>query len=312
MSEIKEFILLAGYRRYNAVKKLGWKKVNANVYGEDKVVEININDIDFGDNVRKDEKSHEIIELMESIKQNGLIQPIVVAATKSLTEEDFIALNLTENLHRKDLTPMEISIRLQRLLKLGLNAGEIAVRMGLPKGKVSNLLYLGKNFNENELKGVAFVGGQANPINKGKLSYTAANSIANARIPKIDKNNLITIAKKEGLTNWDLEVVIKLIHEGMSVRQALIESKKYRIFTPKLVIKNKDSEELMKKYNETSLTNLVYSMLKGKIPIEPTLFFINKNDWKTSYLSFSWLGIEGSEDIVGIVDSEGSEGHICS
>ena len=46
--ETKEYILLAGYRRYNAVKKLGWKKVVAKVYGSDDIINISLDEIDLG------------------------------------------------------------------------------------------------------------------------------------------------------------------------------------------------------------------------------------------------------------------------
>lgn len=280
-SYIKEFILLAGYRRYNAVKKLGWKKVNANIYNEDKVISIDINDIELGDNSRKDEKSQEIVELMESIKQNGLIQPIVVARRTDLTEEDFIALNLTENVQRKDLTPLEVSIRLRRLQKLGLNEGEIAVRMGIPKVRVKNLLMIGRSFHEKQLENVSFSDDGIRPSDKGKISYTLANKIGRSRMTNQNKQSLINIASKYGFTIDKTDTVVRLVNSGMPVTKAIRESKNFTSYHPNIVTNKKLMDEICKK-NKMTPFGVIYGILSGKLPSVKNLFYFGAKDFQSN------------------------------
>lgn len=273
----KEYILLAGYRRYNAVKKLGWKKVSATVYNEDKVIIIDLDDIDLGDNSRKDEKSNEIIELMESIKQNGLIQPIVVARSKDLTEEDFIALNLTENIQRKNLTPIEVSIRLKRLLKLGLSPGEVAVRLGLAKSSVLKLLRLSKVFNEDDLKDVEFSGRGTAASQKGKVSYSTANKVAGARITHKQQRELLEVVKQKGMSMQNTDIVVRLINYGMTAKQAVKEADKFALFSSSIAYNKEVMENMLKKYELKYTSAVVIGMLTGRIPLETKLFYFARD-----------------------------------
>lgn len=268
----KDYILLAGYRRFNAAKKLGWKKVQANVYNEEKVIDLAIDDIEMGDNSRKDESSSELTELMASMKQNGLIQPVVVAKKSELTEEDFIALNLTENIQRKDLTPLEISIRLKRLTSLGLNNGEIAVRMGMSKERVRGLLDLGKSFDEKHLKDVEFSNNGIQARTKGKLSYTIANQIARARVAKVKKEELIQIAKKQEMTLQDTEIVTRLINLGMTVKQATKNARNFKMCNIRIPYNVDVMKRLCVEHKLSNGNDIVYSMLVGKIPVDKKLF----------------------------------------
>src|SRR4051794_19119536 len=112
-------------------------------------------------NVRKD--VGDVTELAASIRQHGLVQPIVVtehpryegkylilaghrraaaAATIPLEQvaciirhdagvaEDHIALMLVENMQRQNLSPVEKARAMRRLIDHGLSQSEIARRLG--------------------------------------------------------------------------------------------------------------------------------------------------------------------------------------
>lgn len=275
-NESKEFILLAGYRRYAAVKKLGWNKVSAKIYGEDSVIDIKLTDIDLGDNSRKDETSFALTELMESIKQNGLIQPVVVARAKNLTENDFIALNLVENIHRKDLSPFEIGMRIKRLRDVGLNNGEIAVRLGLAKHNVEHLLDIGKAFTEKDLEKVDFMG-KGNISKTGKISYTTARIIAGTRITKEQKRALLKEASSEEISAEKMDIIVRLISRGMSVNDAVTTYKDYARIHPQTIVKTKEIDELAKKNNLKSRASVIIAMLNGDIPLKPSIFYYIRN-----------------------------------
>lgn len=109
--------------------------------------------------------------LASSIKQSGLMQPIMVrpraggfelvagerrwraakligmtvipAVVRSLNDQDAAELALVENIQREDLNPMERAFALQRLAgEFSMTHQQIAERVGLDRASVSNLLRL--------------------------------------------------------------------------------------------------------------------------------------------------------------------------
>ncbi|HFI0632262.1 TPA: ParB/RepB/Spo0J family partition protein [Streptococcus suis] len=116
-----------------------------------------------------DEKKLE--ELAQSIKENGLIQPIIVrkssvigyellagerrwrasqlagmteipAILKELSDDDLLYQAIIENLQRSDLNPIEEATSYQKLISKGLTHDEIAQIMGKSRPYISNLLRL--------------------------------------------------------------------------------------------------------------------------------------------------------------------------
>ena len=115
---------------------------------------------------------HEIAELSESIKKNGLIQPIMVrrkgdgfyeliagerrfraarlaglatikAVIRNSTDEQAMELALVENLQRQDLNPMEAARAYHRLTaEFGLTQEQVAQRIGKDRSSVANLCRL--------------------------------------------------------------------------------------------------------------------------------------------------------------------------
>lgn len=112
-----------------------------------------------------------LAELAQSIKENGLIQPIIVrkssligyellagerrlrasqlaglttipAIVKELTDDDLLYQSIIENLQRSDLSPIEEAQSYQSLLSKGLTHDEIAQIMGKSRPYISNLLRL--------------------------------------------------------------------------------------------------------------------------------------------------------------------------
>ncbi|HEM4018582.1 TPA: ParB/RepB/Spo0J family partition protein [Streptococcus suis] len=116
-----------------------------------------------------DEK--ELLELAQSIKENGLIQPIIVrkssiigyellagerrlrasqlaglttipAVVKELTDDDLLYQAIIENLQRSNLNPIEEAASYQKLISRGLTHDEVAQIMGKSRPYISNLLRL--------------------------------------------------------------------------------------------------------------------------------------------------------------------------
>lgn len=121
---------------------------------------------------RKDFASEALQELADSIREQGIIQPLVVrnigeekyeiiagerrfraAQLAGLTEvpvvirdipdEAALAISLIENIQREDLNPLEEAVALQRLLdEFGLTHQEIARAVGKSRTTITNLLRL--------------------------------------------------------------------------------------------------------------------------------------------------------------------------
>lgn len=139
---------------------------------EKKVVELDVNDVlpnRFQPRIKFNEDS--INELSESIKEHGVIQPIVVRAMgdkyeiiagerrykasllagkqtipaiiTDLNDKDSAEVALIENVQRKDLTPIEEAISYKKILDMGyLTQEELASKLGKNQGTVANKLRL--------------------------------------------------------------------------------------------------------------------------------------------------------------------------
>lgn len=139
---------------------------------EKEVQILNINDVlpnRFQPRITFDEKA--IMELSESIKEHGVIQPIVVrrisdkyeiiagerrykasvlagkttipAIVTDLNDKDSAEIALIENVQRRDLTPIEEAVSYKKILDMGyLNQTELATKLGKTQSTIANKLRL--------------------------------------------------------------------------------------------------------------------------------------------------------------------------
>lgn len=139
---------------------------------ETKVVELDLNDVlpnRFQPRIKFSEES--IQELANSIKEHGVIQPIVVrnigdkyeiiagerrykasilagkptipAIITNLSEKDSAEVALIENVQRKDLTPIEEAISYKKILDMGyLTQDTLATKLGKTQSTIANKLRL--------------------------------------------------------------------------------------------------------------------------------------------------------------------------
>ena len=144
----------------------------------DSVVELKINDISpNSDQPRKDFDEEKLNELAASIKENGVIQPIIVqrrdkgyrivagerrwrasrlaglkvipAIVRDLTDQETMEQALIENLQREDLNPIEEALAMQMLLKTHkLTQEQLAKKLGKPRATIANTIRL-TNINES-------------------------------------------------------------------------------------------------------------------------------------------------------------------
>lgn len=139
---------------------------------KDSVVELKINDVSPNeDQPRKDFDEEALQELSDSIKENGVIQPIIVqkkgtgyrivagerrwrasrlagltvipAIVRELTDLQVMEQALIENLQREDLNPIEEALAMQALLKSHkMSQEQLAKKLGKPRATIANTVRL--------------------------------------------------------------------------------------------------------------------------------------------------------------------------
>jgi ParB family chromosome partitioning protein len=170
---------------------------------------------------RKKFSEQELRELAESIKANGLLQPIIVrqisedkyqivagerrwracriaglrkipAIVKDLEDSEMLQLALIENLQREDLNPVEEALAYKQLIeKFGFTQSEIAQIVGKDRATVTNTLRL-LSLSEKVLE----------MLRDGKISEGHARVLLRIDDPRRQE-----------------EMAMKIINEGLSVRQ---------------------------------------------------------------------------------------------
>lgn len=179
-------------------------------------------------------------ELAESIRENGVFQPILVrksvqgyelvagerrlrasrmadkdtipAIVVDFDDRQMMEISLLENIQRKDLTPIEEASAYQQLIrKLGYTQDELAKRLGKSRTNVANMLRLMSL--PDEVKQL---------VNEGKLSYGQARTLLSVE----NEEDMIALAKRtirEGLSVRELE---KLTSKKPESRKRPEEKKK--------------------------------------------------------------------------------------
>lgn len=139
---------------------------------KDSVVELKINDISPNtDQPRKNFDETALMELSESIKENGVIQPIIVqkkgtgyrivagerrwratrlaglevipAIVRDLTDKQTMEQALIENIQRADLNPLEEAFAMDHLLKTHkMSQEQLAKKLGKPRATIANTIRL--------------------------------------------------------------------------------------------------------------------------------------------------------------------------
>lgn len=169
---------------------------------------------------RKDFNADALKELAESIKENGVIQPIIVrkalsgyelvagerrlratklagikeipAIIRDFDDKQMMEISLLENIQRKDLTVIEEAEAYSQLIKkLNYTQEQLAKRIGKSRANVTNLLRLLNLPLEVR-----------NMVNANKLSYGQARTL----LALDSEDKMIELAKRS-------------VNEGLSVRQ---------------------------------------------------------------------------------------------
>ncbi|MHA0857565.1 ParB/RepB/Spo0J family partition protein [Paenibacillus sp. CMAA1364] len=194
---------------------------------DDKIVEIPLSQLRANPyQPRKEFKEEAIHELAESIRQHGVIQPIIVrkvlkgfeiiagerrfrasqycdkatipAVIRSFTDQQVMEIALIENLQRENLNAMEIAVAYQGLMEqYSLTQEELSLKVGKSRSHIANFLRL-----------LALPEEVKDYVSRGTLSMGHARAIVGIK----DTNTIIELAKQCVDREWsvrELEETVK-------------------------------------------------------------------------------------------------------
>lgn len=239
------------------------------------ILEVDINYIAPNENQpRKNFDEEKLNALSQSIKENGLIQPILVTKNgeyytiiagerrwraaklaglkkipvieKKLSDIEVMEISLIENLQREDLNPIEEAMAYKRLVDdFQLTQEEIAKRVGKSRPAVANSMRL---------------------LN---LDTRVVNYVVDGTLSEGHGRILVSIENKD----LQYEMAKKIIDESLNVRQT--EKLVKKLNDKKTITKEKQKKDIYIKEIEEKLKNVLgtkvsinKSRKKGKIEIE--------------------------------------------
>lgn len=227
---------------------------------------------------RKEFSEEKIKELAQSIKENGLIQPIIVRQSpvigyeilagerryrasiaaglsevpviiKKLSDQDMMIHSIIENLQREDLNPIEEAKAYQSLIDKGYTHAEIADKMGKSRPYITNLVRL--------LTLPDFI---LTEVETGKLSQAHARLLI--QLPVEEQKKLLHRIQTENLSVRQVEHLLQEEKKKKKIRE-----KDYFI---------KEEEENLKKLLGLDVQIILQKKEAGKI----TISFQNQEEYQ--------------------------------
>lgn len=234
---------------------------------------------------RKNFSEENMMELVESIKEAGIIQPVLVtpdetgytlvvgerrwraaqmlgltkipAIVKNIEESQQLELALIENLQREDLNPIEVASAYQKLIELSnLTHEDLARKVGKDRSSITNYLRLLKL--PDEIKSM---------IAEGKIDMGHARAILGVEDAATQKQ-LAKMACEKGLSVRELERMVKRgidkRKKEKSVSMPIIEEELRKIFSTKVrVMKRGKGGYLLIRFHSDEELERICNIIKG-------------------------------------------------
>lgn len=244
---------------------------------KDSVVELKINDISpNSDQPRKQFKEEALQELADSIKENGVIQPIIVskrgtgyrivagerrwrasrlaglkvipAIVRDLTDQQTMEQALIENIQRQDLNPLEEAFAMDNLMKEhGLTQEALAKKLGKSRPAIANTLRL-INIDES----------LQDFVRNGDLSAGHARALLAITDKDEQKKAADVVMIKELSVRETEEYVKKILSEDTTPRKTSVKA------SSAVEISTKDVEHKLASYYGTKVKLKLKDEVKGK------------------------------------------------
>jgi ParB family chromosome partitioning protein len=234
-------------------------------------------------------KQESIDELANSIKESGILQPVIVspegehyqiivgerrwraaqriglkkipALIRSMQKVQQLETSLTENLQREDLNPLEVALAYQKMAQeLNYTQQEIADKVGKDRASVANylrLLKLPKEIQEN--------------LAEDKISMGHARALISLEDPKLQVSLSRQIIKKQ-LSVRDVENLIQRLIQPSKKRKsapldpdlAALQEEFTKLLGTKIIISGNQNRGVIKiHYFSLDELNRIYGKIKG-------------------------------------------------
>lgn len=263
---------------------------------QQQIVDFSIEKIIQRENSRGTIKDFELAELMVSMRQSGLLQPIGLKALKdgkaeivfgnrrfcaakklgwetissvfvdAANEEDFLLKNATENLVRVNVPLSEQGRIFHKLTKLGLTTSEIAARLGVSQKTVTTGLQCFRKIPKKYLSKVVTGAGSSNAPKKGNISMALAKRIVNTvedyDLPKEEVEKIWDFAAQDNVSADTISAVAKLMGQGFKADEALSKSQNYKTIQLVVVIEQDEISRIEKKF-QCGISQFLYDVIKN-------------------------------------------------
>ncbi|CAM4303622.1 ParB/RepB/Spo0J family partition protein [Paenibacillus tarimensis] len=257
------------------------------VQEDDKVVEVSLTQLRPNPyQPRKTFDEDAIKELAESIKQHGIIQPIIVrsvvkgyeiiagerrfrasqlcgnttipAVVRNFTDQQVMEIALIENLQREDLNAIELAIAYQSIMeKFSLTQEELSMKVGKSRSHIANflrLLTLPAEIKEN--------------VSRGTLSMGHARALAGLK-DEVKKQELARLSIEQEWSVRELEEAIQNLDRKPAAEQESLPAQRNKKRDPYI-------EQVEESLRERFKTTVKIKQQKDKGRIE--LLYYNKQD----------------------------------
>ena len=199
---------------------------------------------------RKDFDEDALLELSDSIKQYGIIQPLLVQKRngfyeiiagerrwraaklaglkevpvniKEYSEQEMVEVSLIENIQREDLNPIEEAMAYKRLIEeFNLNQDELAERVSKSRTAVTNsmrILKLSKRVQQMIVDDMITTGHARAllAIDDEEIQYTIANKIFDEKLSVRETEKLVKDLNKPAKEKPEKDVANSFVYESLA------------------------------------------------------------------------------------------------
>lgn len=261
----------------------------------DKIHKISIGNIKVKQNFRR--QVGDVSDLMDSIKENGLLQPIGLrkagtkyevvfgnrrlAAMKKLGRKTVPAVvigkdvnktvaNIVENLQRDNVSLYEVGRGIHELMtKDKLSKSEVTSRLSTNKSFVNKALDAYECTPQKFRHKVVSMDASTKGNKRGKIS-SAVSSTINAtakRFGLTDKQieEFYDYASRQELSNSKVRIISHLLSEGATFKAALRQSDDVKLVRSEVMIRKDEDERLTQKYGKAYVRTIFEGQKMEKI-----------------------------------------------
>jgi ParB/RepB/Spo0J family partition protein len=251
--------------------------------------EINVKEIVQKENSRAVYHPEELNQLMGSMQEHGLLEPIgvrkvgrkyevvfgnrrLMAAAKlgwakipailiDADDKKAQIFNLIENIQRKDITTAEEGRAFNSLKEMGLQESEIAARVGVALSRVKNAIAVYKNVPEElQKKVVPTLAG----AKKGQVTASTAVFISelvkDGDLPKAKAKEVYEKAMQDGFSADNVRLLGRLVKKGIDVDEAIELADQVKAVGVTVMVNKYHAQKLEKKYGK-AIGTIVYEKL---------------------------------------------------